>query len=127
MTKRISGEGTIRKNGYHQITVDGKLFLKHTVVAEMALGKPLPKGAEIHHFDGDKLNNKNSNLVICPSHSYHRLLHVRQRAYEECGDANKRKCSYCKKYDFPKNMRKATTSFAHKECERNYKKERYNK
>lgn len=48
-------------------------------LAELALGKNLPKGACVHHVDGNPLNNESSNLVICPSHAYHMLLHKRLR------------------------------------------------
>lgn len=38
---------------------------EHVVIAEQALGKQLPKGALVHHFDEDRANNENGNLVIC--------------------------------------------------------------
>ncbi len=58
----------------------GGVVLEHILIAEKALGYPLPIGAEVHHFDEHKSNNANGNLVICENHSYHALLHVRQRA-----------------------------------------------
>lgn len=70
---------------------------EHVYLAEKALGKTLPKGSQVHHFD-------NHQLVICQDISYHKLLHRRQKAYEACGHANWRKCWICKKYDDPKNM-----------------------
>ena len=78
----------------------------HVAVAERALGKSLPKGADVHHFDGDKTNNTNTNLVICQSRAYHFLLHVRQRVKAAGGDPNtQRLCADCKQLvamaDFP--------------------------
>jgi len=77
---------------------------EHIIVASKALGKPLPKGAAVHHVDGDKSNNIPSNLVICPDEKYHNLLHARTRAKKECGHASWLKCGICKKYDAPENL-----------------------
>ena len=38
----------------------------HVAVVERIIGKKLPKGAIVHHWDGDRLNNTPSNLVVCP-------------------------------------------------------------
>lgn len=77
---------------------------KHTRIAEWALGRQLPAGVEVHHVNEDKSDNRPENLVICPNHEYHHLLHVRQRAQDACGDANKRCCKFCKKWDSVNNL-----------------------
>ncbi len=51
----------------------------HRMIAERALGRPLPKGAEVHHWNMDKTNNRNLNLVICQDTAYHNLLHARMK------------------------------------------------
>lgn len=69
----------------------------HRRIAEKALGKPLPDGAEIHHVDGNGKKNANTNLVICEDHRYHKLLHVRQRIADASGDPNTQKiCCTCR-------------------------------
>jgi hypothetical protein len=70
---------------------------EHILIAEKALGKPLPDNAKVHHYSS-------TQLVICQDQAYHMLLHQRQRALEACGHANYRKCLYCKTWDHPKKM-----------------------
>jgi hypothetical protein len=69
----------------------------HRVLAEQALGRPLPRDAVVHHVDGNKLNNEPSNLVLCPDEAYHRLLHIRQAVIDAGGNPNEeRLCCVCK-------------------------------
>ena len=117
--RRANGEGTPDK-GYWRISKDGRRLGEHVLVAEKALGKSLPKGVIVHHVDESKANNKNNNLVICPSAAYHALIHQRMRALEASGNASYRKCSFCKKHDDPdemyENKRKNGSIFHHREC-----------
>jgi hypothetical protein len=69
---------------YKAVTIHGHAradsqghVLVHVLVAETALGHPLPKKAIVHHVDEDPSNNANRNLVICQDQAYHKLLHVR--------------------------------------------------
>ena len=77
---------------------------EHVIIAERALGKPLPAGAHVHHVDGDKHNNDPRNLVVCQDVAYHRHLHTRQRAKASCGNADWWQCVYCRKWDAPEAM-----------------------
>jgi hypothetical protein len=74
---------------------------EHVLIAERAIGKPLPPQAKVHHVDHVGSNNKNANLVICQDQAYHLLLHARERALRDCGNANWLRCVFCKTYDDP--------------------------
>lgn len=106
LMRRANGTGTISKSsGYHFVGVNGSgPQLMHRIIAEKALGHALPESAVIHHIDENRANNDHSNLVICENDTYHKLLHRRQNALDACGNANWRKCAYCKKYDDPLAM-----------------------
>ena len=103
--------------------------LQHVVVAEKALGKPIPKGVEVHHVNGNRKDNSGANLVLCPDRAYHVLLHMRQKALEACGDASKRRCTYCKQWDDVNSMtiRKSKLQgdeYRHKACHTAYEAKR---
>lgn len=84
-----------RGNGY---------VFEHILIAETALGKSLPIGAEVHHFNEITSDNANNNLVICENHAYHQLLHVRARAMAACGNPDWVACRVCHRYDEPSSL-----------------------
>ena len=55
-------------------------------VFEKHFGYPLSGAHPVHHFDYNRKNNANTNLVICEDRNYHGLLHRRQRALRLTGD-----------------------------------------
>jgi hypothetical protein len=97
----------------------GRIF-EHVKVAEIALGKTLPVGSEVHHVNGIRSDNRPSNLVICQDRPYHKLLHVRMNAIKAGHPPYYRKCPFCKQYDDPANLRKTNTGQVHVECVRAY-------
>ena len=108
----IPGHPNARRNG---------VISEHRYLAAKALGKVLPVNAVVHHHNG---KYSKGELVLCENNSYHKLLHVRQRAYEATGDSHKRKCSFCKQWDNIWNMSAfwhRENSFFHLGCEREYK------
>lgn len=88
---------------------------EHVAMAEKALGKPIPNGAEVHHVNGSK---DSGPLVICQDRSYHGFLHRRMRALKACGHASWRKCWICKKWDNPEKLsiRKNGRTAHHRDC-----------
>jgi len=107
-------------------TSTGYVF-RYRLIAEKALGKLLPEKAVIHHLDEMRGNDENNNLIICENERYHNLLHLRKRAYENCGHPNWRKCTHCKKYDDPKNLHisPGRGPVYHKKCRSKYDRGRY--
>lgn len=116
----ITTDSLKKRSGKHYKTAvsgDQKQKREHVVVVEKALGKQIPKGAVVHHIDGDINNNSNNNLLLCPSHSYHAIIHARQEARDTCGNPEYRKCVFCHKYDDPKNMQPhSIRALAHRSC-----------
>lgn len=90
---------------FHKRAIAGGYVQEHILIAESVLGKPLPDSAVVHHIDNDGLNNQKDNLVICQDSNYHKLLHKRKRAYDECENASWLKCKFCKKYDAVENLK----------------------
>jgi hypothetical protein len=79
LLQRPNGTGSYDKRGYYNLSFNGRRISAHRIIAEEAIGHDLPKGAQVHHIDGNNSNNEHSNLVICPSQSYHLLLHKRTK------------------------------------------------
>lgn len=110
--KNPKGSGWLDRRGYKYINDRPE----HILIAEKALGKNLPKGAVVHHIDGDVSNNSRENLLICPSQAYHMLIHRRQRAMDDSGNPDYLLCIYCGKYDDPSKLYTYKTSSFHREC-----------
>ncbi len=93
----------LRPDGYrmtlardHPHAVNGYVF-EHRLVAETAMGKTLRRSAQVHHIDGNPSNNNRSNLVVCESQAYHKLLHTRSRIRSAGGNPNTDGiCSRCR-------------------------------
>ncbi len=70
----------IRKNksGYKVFKQNGKYQSVHKRVLEKKLGGKVYSGYEAHHIDGNKNNNRRSNLVVVKK-SVHKKIHAKKR------------------------------------------------
>lgn len=75
--------GHVNGNGYKILRVDRKMYQLHRLIWEDAHG-PIPEGLCIDHIDGDKLNNKLSNLRLV---SHKQNMENKHKAYKsnKCG------------------------------------------
>lgn len=89
---------------YRNVVSDGALKGEHVVIAEAMHGGPLPQGAVVHHINGDSLDNRPENLMVCRDQAHHWEVHRQQRALEACGHADWLRCPYCKTYAPPNEL-----------------------
>jgi len=69
--------GKQKNNGYTRIYLSkGKTIPEHRSIAGKALGRPLGKNEVVHHINGIRNDNRNSNLLICDRY-YHNWLEKR--------------------------------------------------
>ena len=99
----------------HEFIPNGKYRL-HRVVMMDKLGRVLTSSEQVHHIDGDKMNNDPDNLQLFPDLSSHKLHHIRQDAFNATGDYNARKCKYCHEYDSVGNLYINKRNVHHREC-----------
>lgn len=69
---------------------------EHILIVERVLGHHLPHRAVVHHVNGDRADNRTSNLVICENQAFHKLIHARSRIVHAGGRPGREKiCSTC--------------------------------
>ena len=105
----------------------GQYVLEHILVVESALGHYLRTTADVHHWNRDKADNRNQNLVACQDRAYHMLLHRRLRARAACGHPDWMMCLYCRRWDDPANLsvNRAGNQAYHKSCAAAYQRGRH--
>lgn len=123
----VEGYVMVRQKRHPRANKSGYV-LEHLLVAERALGFPVPRGVEVHHFNEIKSDNRGSNLVICQDATYHKLLHVRMGALRACGNPDARQCWLCRGWGlWLRPLDKKCNSFEHRECGNRYRREQRHK
>lgn len=85
-------EGNKRKDGYVRVAVNGKRVLKHRLLMEKHLGRPLLPNEVIHHLDGNNENNNIDNLTVITQsiHASHHGYEYHKKRREQLRKSEKR-------------------------------------
>lgn len=117
------------ENGYYWVCdtntfspTHGLAMPEHIVVAERQLGRPLYRGAEVHHKDQNPANNDPTNLQVCKNAEEHREIHralKRVKKAKMLGSPNRlnwEKCKHCNRWGPPWDMVRLSDGFKHVYC-----------
>ena len=88
--RALNGSGYRRPDGYIRVYRNGKHDLLHRWIMRDHLKRPLTRFEIVHHKDGNKRNNKLSNLEIMtlPNHNRHHFTKIKN---------GMKPCSACRK------------------------------
>lgn len=71
--------GTINPNGYRLIRVNGKQVREHRYLMEANLKRKLDTNEEIHHINGNKLDNRIENLQVLTKSDHSKISYQNRK------------------------------------------------
>lgn len=95
--------------GTKYITVDGKQIEEHRLITERHVGRKLQHNEQVHHINGNKLDNRIENLLLLTNSEHQKLHGEMKKKIRPCVKCGKTKrlhgrglCNTCYHYEFMK-------------------------
>lgn len=79
--------GHITPAGYYVYGSGKTRIREHRVIMEAIIGRPLESHEEVHHINGNTLDNRPENLILAANHSEHMEMHFnrfRSDTHKQC-------------------------------------------
>ena len=98
------------KSRYKRITIDGVSYLEHRYIVEQNIGRKLLSTEQVHHINGDRFDNRISNLMVVTQEEHDRF---HKWKYPE-----EKECVVCGKIYKPKPTKRERSKVCSIECKK---------